>query len=478
VDFELNHLRTHLLWTLLLCSFAAFASAQQAEKDPALPQLCASCVHANLQYLAGPQLRGRGSGTPDEHAAAQFIAQKLREHGVSPAAENGHFIQTATLRSRSIIKAPVLFFDAGSPSMPIPMSWKHGKQMVVFQVSEPRVGGQLQKLDLTRANDSLASIKDGAAVLLKLKPDTNTTELRETLKSCRQTTAAIVLIPEIPAAMPMFDRLAGQKPKAGDDGSGEPHGPAIILVRSGAADELWQLPEGTRVKLRTHMTNWKTSYTWNVLGQIDGTSKKDQVILLSAHLDHLGVKNGKTYPGADDDASGTAAVLELARVLAAGPKLARTVVFALWGSEEVGAIGSQYFLRHPTFDLKNIVANLEFEMLARPDPNTQSDQLWLTGWERTDLGPELADHGANLVGDPHPEEKFFTRSDNYVLAKQGIVAQTVSSYGLHHDYHQPTDMLSRVDWQHLDNAISSMITPIMWLANNDFIPKWEEGMKP
>ena len=338
--------------------------------------------------------------------------------------------------------------------------------------------GPLQKLDLTRASDSLASIKDGAAVLLKPKPDTSTTDLREILKSCRQTTAAIVLIPEIPAATPMFDRLAGQKPKAGDDTSGEPHGPAIILVRSGAADELWQLPEGTQVKLRTHMTHWRTSHTWNVLGQIDGTSEGDQVILLSAHLDHLGVKNGKTYPGADDDASGTVAVLELARVLAAGPKPARTVVFALWGSEEVGAIGSQYFLNHPTFDLKNIVANLEFEMIARLDPKTKNDQLWLTGWERTDLGPELADHGANLVGDPHPEEKFFMRSDNYVLAKRGIVAQTVSSYGLHKDYHQPTDTLSRVDWQHLDSAISSMIAPIRWLIDSDFVPKWNEGKRP
>ena len=99
------------------------------------------------------------------------------------------------------------------------------------------------------------------------------------------------------------------------------------------------------------------------------------------------------------------------------------------------------------------MANLEFEMIARPDPKVKHDQLWLTGWERTDLGPELAEHGAELVGDPHPEEKFFTRSDNYALAKEGIIAQTVSSYGLHKDYHQPTDTLAKVDWQHLDSAI-------------------------
>ena len=92
-------------------------------------------------------------------------------------------------------------------------------------------------------------------------------------------------------------------------------------------------------------------------------------------------------------------------------------MFALWGSEEAGLVGARYFLKHPTFELKNMVANLEFEMIARPDPKVQPNQLWLTGWERTDLGPALAAHGAQLVGDPHPDQSFFMRSDNYALAK-------------------------------------------------------------
>ena len=226
------------------------------------------------------------------------------------------------------------------------------------------------------------------------------------------------------------------------------------------------------------MTPWKTSHTGNVPGKIVGTSEKDQIVLLSAHLDHLGVRDGQTYPGADDDASGTVAVMELARSMAAQPKPLRTVVFALWGSEEAGMIGSRYFLENPTLELKNIVANLEFEMIARPDPKVARDQLWLTGWERSDMGPKLAEHGAQLVADPHPEQNFFSRSDNYALAKEGIVAQTVSSYGLHKDYHQPTDTLTKVDWQHLDSAIGSMISPITWLANSAFAPKWNAGQKP
>ena len=226
------------------------------------------------------------------------------------------------------------------------------------------------------------------------------------------------------------------------------------------------------------MTPWKASHTWNVLGKIAGAGEKEQVVLLSAHLDHLGVEGGITYPGADDDASGTVAVMELARVLAARPQLQRTVVFALWGSEEAGMIGSRYFLKDPTFPLNTIVANLEFEMIARPDPKLEHDQLWLTGWERSDLGAKLAAHGAKLVADPRPEQNFFSRSDNYPMAQQGIVAQTVSSFGMHPDYHQPTDTLAKVDWQHLDSAISSMIAPVIWLANSDFLPRWNAGQKP
>src|SRR5271165_4844698 len=92
------------------------ASPQQEEPAaPPLPQLCAACIRNNLDYLAGPALRGRGSGTEDEHHAAQFIAGKLKLYGLAPAAGDGQFIQTATVRSRAITKAPVLSLDTGGP---------------------------------------------------------------------------------------------------------------------------------------------------------------------------------------------------------------------------------------------------------------------------------------------------------------------------------------------------------------------------
>jgi hypothetical protein len=224
--------------------------------------------------------------------------------------------------------------------------------------------------------------------------------------------------------------------------------------------------------------------TRNVIGLLPGRDdkRKDEVILLTAHMDHLGVRdavNGDNiYNGADDDASGCVAVLQLARALVRKEAPKRSVLFVFFGSEETGGQGNQYFLDHPPVPLKNIVANLEFEMIGRPDPEIKPGELWLTGFERTNLGPELSRHGARLVADPRPKQNFFQRSDNYALAKKGIVAQTVSSFGLHKDYHRPSDDLAHLDFAHMEQAIHSMLGPVEWLANSEFKPEWVEGKKP
>jgi hypothetical protein len=222
--------------------------------------------------------------------------------------------------------------------------------------------------------------------------------------------------------------------------------------------------------------------TWNAVAILRGSTSPDEVVLLTAHLDHLGigpaVNGDRNYNGADDDASGTTAILTLAHILATGPRPRRTIVFALFGSEELGGFGNRAFLERSPMPLSNIVANLEFEMIGRPDAAVPTGTLWLTGFDRSDLGPELVKHGARLVNDPHPKEQFFRRSDNFALAQRGIVAHTVSSFGLHKDYHQPSDELSTIDFTHMVNAIASMVDPIRWLADSTWKPQWNPGGQP
>ena len=239
-------------------------------------------------------------------------------------------------------------------------------------------------------------------------------------------------------------------------------------------------------EVRQHMAGFETTprtETWNAIAILRGSDLAGEAILLSAHLDHLGVgpanAAGDTiYNGADDDASGTSAVLALAHAFAADPRPRRTIVFALFGSEELGGLGNAGFLKRPPVPLASIVANLEFEMIGRPDPAVPEGTLWLTGFDRSTLGPELARHGARLVADPRPAQNFFQRSDNFALARQGIIAHTVSSFGLHKDYHQPSDELAAIDFPHMANAIESMVEPIRWLASTTWKPAWNPGGKP
>jgi Zn-dependent M28 family amino/carboxypeptidase len=259
---------------------------------------------------------------------------------------------------------------------------------------------------------------------------------------------------------------------------------AVISLRKDAFDELAAMPGGTRVEFVAQTQGSDPGATWNAIGVLPGSDPKaaGEAIILSAHLDHLGVGepvNGDAiFNGADDDATGCVAVLELARVLSSGRRPRRTVYFVCFGSEERGGLGSRYFVDNSPVPLEKIVANIQFEMLGRPDNKVAPNTLWLTGYERSSLGPTLAKQGARLVADPHPDQNFFQRSDNYTLALRGVVAHTVSSFGLHTDYHRPSDEIAKIDFPFMTQSINSLVSPIRWLANSTFRPEWLAGQQP
>ena len=264
-------------------------------------------------------------------------------------------------------------------------------------------------------------------------------------------------------------------------------GPARVLLDAATYEKLDRTPDGTTITLSVQVKPGPKSQTWNAMGRLAGRDPilSKEVVLLTAHLDHLGNGSGRpnssgdvVYNGADDDASGCVAVLELMEALATGRRPKRTLVFTWFGSEEEGGHGARFFIDQPPVPLATIVANLEFEMIGRPDAAVGPRTLWLTGYERTNLGPELARRGARLVPDPHPQEEFFSRSDNIQLALRGVIAQTVSSFGLHKEYHQPSDDLRHIDFAHMTEAIRSMLEPVRWLANSAFKPQWLPGKKP
>ncbi|MEX0890728.1 MAG: M20/M25/M40 family metallo-hydrolase [Gemmatimonadota bacterium] len=222
----------------------------------------------------------------------------------------------------------------------------------------------------------------------------------------------------------------------------------------------------------------------NVVGIIRGADLelRDEVVVVAAHYDHVGigqpVDGDSIYNGADDDASGVVAVLEIARALAAGPAPKRTVVVLLSTAEEVGMQGTRFYMRNPAMPLERTVAQFEVEMIGRPDSLAGGPgRAWLTGYERTTMGAQLAARGIPLVPDPRPEQNFFQRSDNIVFARAGIPAHTLSSFNLHTDYHQPSDEVEHVDFEHMTAVINAAVDAVRILTDGPR-PEWLPGGRP
>lgn len=222
----------------------------------------------------------------------------------------------------------------------------------------------------------------------------------------------------------------------------------------------------------------------NVVGVLAGydPALRDEVVLVTAHYDHIGVRqpvNGDSINnGADDNASGTVAMLEVARLLAATGGTRRTLIFVAFTGEELGGLGTRWYLLHPTRPLDKTVANLNIEMIGRPDSLAGGPgRAWLTGYERSTMGDGLAAAGIPIVPDPRPDQNFFRRSDNYAFALQGIPAHTLSSFNLHSDYHRPSDEAALADPDHMAQVIEATARAVRMLGDGP-TPSWKPGGRP
>ncbi|HVX39186.1 MAG TPA: M20/M25/M40 family metallo-hydrolase [Gemmatimonadaceae bacterium] len=224
----------------------------------------------------------------------------------------------------------------------------------------------------------------------------------------------------------------------------------------------------------------------NVVGVLPG-ELADSAIVVDAHYDHLGVVGHGTCRtnsadsicnGADDDASGATAVLEIAKAMASAPRPRRTIVFVTTTGEEVGLIGTRWYIAHPVVPLSHMTANLEIEMIDRPDSLAGGPgHAWLTGYDRSSMGDFFAVAGLPIVPDARPCQGFFERSDNIAFARAGIPAHTLSTFDLHADYHRVNDEPSLANIPHMTAVIRAAAQAVDILANGP-TPQWYDGRKP
>ncbi|PKF76171.1 M28 family metallopeptidase [Chryseobacterium sp. PMSZPI] len=217
----------------------------------------------------------------------------------------------------------------------------------------------------------------------------------------------------------------------------------------------------------------------NIMAFIEGNEKPNEIVVVSAHYDHVGIINGVIYNGADDDGSGTVAVMEMAKAFqeaknkGKGPK--RSVLFLHVTGEEYGLFGSLYYTKNPVFPLANTVVDLNIDMIGRDDPANKGKQyVYVIGSDMLSSQLKVINEAANKktnnlelnykYDDLNDPEKLYYRSDHYNFAKNNIPIAFFFD-GIHEDYHKPTDKPDKIDYPLLEKRTQLIFTTAWDIAN-------------
>jgi len=372
-----------------------------------------------LSVLADDSLEGRGTGTRGGVKAARFIAAEFKAAGLEPAGDSGTYLQSV----------PVVMANRGNRSGAMAVAsfaerdtFPANRRLIAYNV-----------LGILRGSDPV--LKDSVVLVDAHYDHLGVRQGAVDVDSLRAWNAAAASIQAERAAW-MGANNVGRR--------GTP-----------VPDSL----AGKMNEFNTRLANVRVNM--DSIRRVHPTPHRDSV-----------------YNGADDDAAGTTAVIEIAKQLAKGPRPKRTIVFAATTGEEVGLIGTNWYIKHPALPLTSMEANLEIEMIGRPDSLAGGPgRAWLTGFERSTMGDMFAKAGLAVVPDKRPDQQFFRRSDNIAFARMGIPAHTLSTFNLHDDYHQLTDEVSKVDFAHMAGVINIGVKAVGLLANGP-APVWNPGGKP
>ena len=482
-----------------------------------------------LSSLAHDSMEGRGTGTRGSMRAAKFIAEQFRLAGLEPAGDSGYF-QHVPLATRAVDPGSALVVDGTTLRLGVDFSISAGRAdptsldgvQVIYggvygdpasALTPDEVRGKLVIFTPAAAPLSPAGRRGrppAPASCRDTPPDAAAQSGRRGgggrggrgrggfggASAALQGAAGIAMIEgeQLSARTEWAARHTGtafvKDPAAASSNAATS---ASVQLTRHAAEVLLGAPVASAAKGTAGKTIRSTitfverpALGGNVVGIMRGSdpSMANDVVLVDAHYDHLGIglpspgSTDSVYNGADDDASGTTAVIEIARAIKAGPAPKRTLVLIATTGEEVGLLGTNWYIGHPVRPLSQMVANLEIEMIDRPDSLAGGEgKGWLTGFERSTMGDTLAARGLPIVKDPRPDQSFFMRSDNIAFARMGIPAHTLSSFDLHADYHRANDEIGLADIPHMTGVITAGIAAVRLLADG-FTPRWYPGCKP
>lgn len=487
-----------LLSFLMVCSHTVFLFGQGATVKEYADQIKAETLKEYLSIIASDALEGRRTGSRGQKMAAAFIAHHFQEVGLKPPV-NGTYYQPIELYSSTPGEIYVKVADQ-----------RYDNFTSMFFSGSVETSGEVQS-DIVFVGQgrpeelSQVDIKD-KAVLLYAPGSSSMGGLRSTTASLREKGAKVIFV--VFGAKEDFASLSGQMKGFLSGGSlslKKPDNKGSFYLDQPVAEKMFkttfakleaaakaEVSKGALKKIKPAKVSYKTSINLktvmseNVLGYLEGTDKKDELVIVTAHYDHIGKSNGTTGDqinnGADDDGSGTVAVLEIAKTFAKakqegkGPR--RSMLFMTVTGEELGLLGSEYYVEHPVYPLDKTVMDFNIDMIGRRDPEHKDkpDYVYVIGADKlsselheinernNNMYTKLAfDYTYNEEGHP---TNIYKRSDHWNFAKFGIPIVFFFD-GIHEDYHKPSDEVSKIEFDLEVKRAQAAFYTIWEVANRD-----------
>jgi hypothetical protein len=517
---------------------AALARTRQAAAQAAtaanLNEVTAEQMKAYLTFVASDEMEGRNTPSRGLDITAKFLAALLARAGVAPAGDDGTYFQKIMLRrdkidaekSRVEVGGQQFKFGDGFLAQPVAGSVAGNVVYVGHGWVVPAKG-----LDAYKTAAGRLDVKDKIVVTLGGVPAGVAVEdvmngkqgvdWDNALSYAAKNGAKAVIVAPSPQALSAWKRLRDRAQKGGAFMVEKLHTPELSRVPTVTASESllaalfqgeqasgadilgktskdkdagapvapFELSPGKKVTINV-AAQVEQVPTQNVVAKIEGSDPqlKHEYVAVGAHYDHVGVGNpvngDAIFNGADDDGSGTVAVLAMAEALAKGPRPKRSFLFVWHCGEEKGLWGSEYFVEHPTVPLGQIVAQFNIDMIGRGrkpgDGNSQNaglsgpEEIYVIGSKMmsTELG-QISEAVNNSYlklkfnykyDDPKDSERLFYRSDHYNYAKKGI---PIIFYfdGIHEDYHRPSDHVEKIDFQKMEKVTRTILATAWEVAD-------------
>lgn len=433
----------------------------------------------NLYIIAGDEMEGRETATEGQRKAAAFIENYFKSLGLKPG-NNGSYQMMFPVYIDSVVKSTIIVNDQAflrNEDFSFMIGTNHsaaynfsevvfagfgisdstrndykdidvkGKLVVVLSANLIGTPSPQNRRNFSFFTQQEAAMKNGAAALLVVDSKINATEDKGNMyvnafqKALRINT---FFVNEKIAAAIMKDDYATAK---------------SATLQNNHATKVYSA--NTAIDFQKQRLTLQSS---NVLGLLEGTDLKDEYVVLSAHYDHLGIRKGVIWYGADDDGSGTVSILELAKAFTKaktegkGPR--RSILFMTVSGEEKGLWGSAYYSANPVYPLAKTNVNLNIDMVGRIDPSRKhgdsTNYIYVIGDDKlsSDLKPISESTNKKYTkleldykyNDPKDPERIYYRSDHYNFAKNGVPVIFYFS-GLHPDYHKPTDTPDKINYE-------------------------------